>query len=58
MRVPRSHKVGSGPAENIILKIVEATKVRIPDSLGKVITMAAEINIIAQIRPERWAPSS
>lgn len=53
VRVPNSHRVGSGPAENIILKIVDATRVLIPDSLGRVITIAADISITAQINPDK-----
>lgn len=56
--MPRSQSVGSGPAEKIILRMVEATSVRMPDSRGKVMTMAAETNITAHIRPDRWGPSS
>ena len=58
MRVPKSQRVGSGPAENIILKIVDATRVLIPDSLGSVMTIAADISITAQIRPDKCGPSS
>jgi hypothetical protein len=56
--VPRSKSVGSGPTENIILRIVDATSVRTPDSRGSVITMATDTNITAQIKPEKCCPSS
>lgn len=56
--VPRSKRVGSGPTEKIILRIVDATSVRTPDSRGSVITMAADTNITAQIKPEKCCPSS
>ena len=50
--VPRSHSVGSGPRENISLRIVEATSVLMPVSLGNVTTMAVEANIATQINTE------
>jgi hypothetical protein len=56
--VPRSKSVGSGPAEKIILRIVDATSVRTPDSRGSVITMATDTNITAQIKPEKCCPNS
>ena len=58
MRVPRVISVGSGPAEKIILRIVDATNVRTPDSRGRVITMAADTNITAQIKPDKCCPNS
>jgi hypothetical protein len=56
--VPKSKRVGSGPTEKIILRIVDATSVRMPDSRGSVITMAADTNITAHIKPEKCCPSS
>lgn len=50
---PSSHNVGSGPTEKINRKIVDATNVRIPDSLGKVITIAADASITVQIKADR-----
>jgi hypothetical protein len=56
--VPSSNRVGSGPTEKIILRIVDATNVRTPDSRGRVITMAADTNITAQIKPDKCCPNS
>jgi len=56
--VPRVISVGSGPTEKIILRIVDATNVRTPDSRGRVITMAADTNITAQIKPDKCCPNS
>ena len=56
--VPRSISVGSGPIEKIILRIVDATNVRRPDSRGTVSTMAADTNITAQIKPDKCCPNS
>jgi hypothetical protein len=56
--VPRSISVGSGPTEKINLRIVDATNVRMPDSRGRVITMAADTNITAQIKPDKCCPKS
>lgn len=50
---PSNHNVGSGPTEKISRSIVDATNVRIPDSLGKVITMAADASITVQIKADR-----
>lgn len=50
---PSNHKVGSGPIENINRKIVDATNVRIPDSRGNVMTIAADESITAQIRADK-----
>lgn len=49
---PRSHKVGSGPKEYISLNMVDTTNVRIPVSLGSVITMADETNMANHINIE------
>ena len=56
--VPRVSSVGSGPTEKIILRIVDATNVRTPDSRGRVITMAADTNITAHINPDKCCPNS
>lgn len=50
---PSSHNVGSGPTEKIIRNIVDATNVRIPDSLGKVITIAADVSMTVQIKADK-----
>jgi len=50
---PSSHNVGSGPTEKINRNIVDATNVRIPDSLGKVITIAADASMTVQIKADR-----
>lgn len=50
---PSSHNVGSGPMEKINRNIVDATNVRIPDSLGKVITIAADASMTVQIKADR-----
>lgn len=51
---PSSHNVGSGPTEKINRNIVDATNVRIPDSLGKVMTIAADESMTVQIKADRW----
>jgi hypothetical protein len=56
--VPSISSVGSGPTEKIILRIVDITNVRTPDSRGTVITMAADTNITAQIKPDKCCPNS
>jgi hypothetical protein len=56
--VPRISSVGSGPKEKIILRIEDATNVRTPDSRGRVITMAIDTNITAQIKPDKCCPNS
>lgn len=50
--MPKSDNVGSGPIEKISLNIVEATKVLMPVSLGKVKTNVADDNIATQIRAD------
>lgn len=50
---PSNHNVGSGPTEKINRNIVDATNVRIPDSLGKVITIAADASITVQIKADK-----
>lgn len=48
--VPKSERVGSGPIEKINLSMVDATKVLIPVSLGKVNTSVAEESMATHIR--------
>lgn len=55
---PSNHNVGSGPIEKINRNIVEATNVRIPDSLGNVITITADESMTVQIRPDKCELSS
>jgi len=50
---PSSHSVGSGPTEKINRNIVDATNVRIPDSLGSVITIAADASMTVQIKADK-----
>lgn len=56
--IPSKRNVGSGPMEKINLNIVAATKVRMPDSLGRVITITAESNITAQMSNDKCEPRS
>lgn len=49
VRKPSNHNVGSGPIDIINRNIVDATSTRIPDSRGKVITIAADASITVQI---------
>lgn len=49
---PKSHSVGSGPSENISLRIEEATNVLIPVSLGRVRTIAADDIMATQINTD------
>lgn len=55
---PSSQSVGSGPIENINRRIIDATRVRIPDSRGNVITMANDESIITQITNDMWECNS
>lgn len=52
MTEPSNHSVGSGPIRNIRRRMIDPTRVRTPDSLGKVITRARENNIIVQNNQE------
>lgn len=53
VRKPSNHNVGSGPIEKINRNIVDATNVRIPDALGKVMTIAADASMTVQIKADR-----
>lgn len=55
---PKINKVGSGPREKMHLKIVDATKVRMPVSRGNVKTIAADDDIEAHINAEIVDPNS
>ena len=50
---PRRTKVGSGPTEKMSRMMAVMISVRIPAGLGKVMAMAAERSITAQIRPDK-----
>lgn len=56
--VPSNHNVGSGPRENISLRIVVTTKVLMPVSLGRVETMTNDTNMATQISTDIEDPSS
>lgn len=58
VRNPSNQRVGSGPIENINLRIVDATRVLIPDSRGRVKTITAEDSITVHMRPDKCGISS
>ena len=49
---PRRVSVGSGPRENIRRTMTDAMRVRMPEALGTATTIAAEIRMRAQTKPE------
>lgn len=55
---PNNYNVGSGPTENTIRSIIDATRVRIPDKRGTVHTIAKDINIIVQTSQDKCGLSS
>ena len=58
VKVPSRDNVGSGPAEQINRIMMVTISVRIPAGFGKVIAMAADKSMTAQISPDRWGPGS
>lgn len=54
MRKPSNQRVGAGPIENISRNIVDATRVRIPDSRGSVMTITVEASMTVQMSIDKW----